>query len=194
MLCVPIGSRHGYGTEPTAVLIIGDPRRSLRMLKSTVLMFVSLIILFLSHDAIGAEEYAKGHGALQVFDAEGMAATPLWVQMWVGFMLVMFATGLFAFAWKQPLARWVAGGFILSALFGESIFNAFGLPFLSGSIAILHLVFWTPGLILLLMQRPFLDPEQGKWFRIWSGMMVVSILFSYVFDIRDATIYLNHVI
>jgi len=164
------------------------------MLKSTVLLALSVFVLVLSHGALGAQEYEKGHGALQVFDSAGMAVTPLWVQMWVGFMVVMFATGLFAFCWKQPIARWIVGGFILSALIGESIFNALGLPFLSGSIAILHLVFWTPGLILLLMQRPFLDPAQGKWFRVWSGVMVCSILFSYVFDIRDAMTYLNHVI
>jgi len=162
------------------------------MKKATILFLTTVWILAAATGALGAEEYAKGHGALEAFDAEGIVATPLWVQLWVGFMLVMFAIGLFAFAWKQPIARWLVGGFLLSALFGETLFNAMGLPFLSGSIAILHLVFWSPGFILLLIRRPFLDPAEGRWFRIWSGVMVCSIIFSYVFDLRDAVIYLNH--
>jgi len=164
------------------------------MKKATNLILTAFWILTTASGALGAEEYAKGHSALEVFDAEGIAATPLWVQMWVGFMLAMFAIGLFAFAWKQPIARWLVGGFLLSALFGETLFNAMGLPFLSGSIAILHLVLWSPGFILLLIKRPFLNPSEGRWFRVWSGVMVCSIIFSYVFDVRDAAIYLNHVL
>jgi len=158
------------------------------------LLLIGAVCLSMAQATLGAEEYSKGHGALEVFDSEGIAASPLWVQLWVGFMLLMFATGLFAFAWTQPIARWVAGGFVVSALSGELIFKALGLPFLSGSIAIMHLVFWMPGLLFLLIQRPFVDDTQGTFFRIWSGIMTGSILFSFLFDLRDAYRYLAHVI
>jgi hypothetical protein len=150
------------------------------------------IFMFFSSSALGAEEFAKGHGALQYFDAEGMSVTPMWVQVWVAAMVLTFAIGLFVFAWKQPIARWAAGGFIVSASTGEAVFATLGLPFLSGAIAIMHIVCWTPALVLLLTRRPFLDPEQGRWFRIWSGAITFVISFSFIFDIRDAAIYIAH--
>lgn len=145
-----------------------------------------------SLSALGAEQFAKGHGALEVFDADGVAASPLWVQLWVGFMVLTFAVGLIFFVWKRPIARWAVGGFLFSALTGEFIFSALGLPFLSGSIAIMHLLGWTPALVLLLIRRPFLDANEGQAFRIWSGVMIFVILFSFVFDIRDAFLYIQH--
>lgn len=155
---------------------------------------IATSLLLTTANALGAEVYAKGNGALEVFDADGMAASPTWVMAWVGFMMVTFAIGLFVFAWKKPIARWAAGGFIVSAATGAAVFNALGLPFLSGSIAIMHLVCWTPALILLLVKRPFADAAEGRWFRIWSGVMTFVILFSFVFDIRDAFIYISHVV
>jgi len=147
--------------------------------------------------ASGAEElvqeYAKGHGALEDFSGDGFAASPQWVQAWVMFMLATFAVGLLVFAWRKPIARWAAGGFILGAVFSAFAPAALGLPNLSGSIAIAHLIFWTPALVLLLRQRPFNNPEEGMAFRIWSGVMTFVILFSFIFDIRDAVIYLGHV-
>ncbi len=162
-----------------------------------VVFLVLAIVLTLLFTAgfsleVNAADYGKGNGALEVFDGEGMSASPAWVRAWVGFMLLMFAIGLFVFAWKRPLARWVAGGFIVSAAAGAPLFGALGLPFLSGSIAIMHLVCWMPGLVLLLTQRPFSNPEEGRWFRIWTGLMTGTILFSFIFDIRDAYIYLSH--
>ena len=155
---------------------------------------VALALLF-SADVSAADaavSYSKGNGALEVFDGEGMSASPAWVRAWVGFMLLMFAIGLFVFAWKRPLARWVAGGFLVSAGAGGPVFSALGLPFLSGSIAIMHLVCWMPGLILLLTQRPFSNPQEGKWFRIWTALMTATIIFSFFFDIRDAYLYISH--
>ena len=162
-------------------------------IKSLSLIALCLITLIISGASFGAEEYAKGHGALEVFDAEGIALAPMWVKLWVGFMLLMFATGLIAFAWKQPIARWTSGGFIVSASTGAVVFSSLGLPFLSGSIAIMHLVCWMPGLIYLVIKRPFLDAEQGLWFKVWSGLMLFTIVFSFVFDLRDAYIYIVHI-
>ena len=161
--------------------------------RSAILTSLGILTLCASTYVLGAEEYIKGNGALEVFDGEGMEASPLWVRMWVGFMVLMFATGLFIFAWKQAIARWVAGGFIVSVSSGAFVFSALNLPFLSGSIAIMHLICWTPGLAFLILKQPFLDSDQGMAFRIWSVSMTGTILFSFVFDIRDAWIYISHV-
>jgi hypothetical protein len=144
-----------------------------------------------SMGALAADEYAKGIGALQIFDPDSIGTSPQWVQVWLGFMLLTFAASLI-FVWRHPIARWVAGGFILGVVCGEFIFSTLGLPMLSGAIAIVHLVFWSPGLVFLLLKRPFLDTDETMLFRIWSGVMTAVILFSWIFDIRDAFIYIDH--
>lgn len=145
-----------------------------------------------SATAMGVGEYGHGHGALEIFDGDGFAVTPLWVKVWVSFMVLTFAVGLY-FAWKHPLARWEPGGFIVSAASGEVVFSALGLPFLGGSVAIMHLVCWTPALVLLIMKRPFLDQDEPRGFRVWSGTMTSVILFSFVFDVQDAAAYIIHI-
>jgi|TARA_B110000879_G_scaffold200692_1_gene274939 hypothetical protein len=152
----------------------------------------AVICLLISLNAVSAEQYEKGHGALQYFDAQGMSVSPIWVQAWVAFMVLTFAIGLFVFAWRQPIARWAAGGFILSASSGAAIFGALGLPFLSGAIAIMHIICWTPALVLLLTRLPFFDPEHSQAFKIWAGTLTFVISFSFIFDLRDAVIYIAH--
>ena len=156
------------------------------------LLAVALGVLALS-GAAGAEEYAKGNGALEEFDGEGMAASPLWVQIWVGFMLLTFAMGLLVYSWRRVGAALAAGGFAASAFGGPIVFDMMNLPMLSGAIAIAHLVCWMPALLVLLGNRPFLDASELRGYRLWSGVMTFVILFSFVFDIRDAAIYIDHV-
>lgn len=154
---------------------------------------VAAVILTLSTFAVGAEgHYAPGHGALEVFGAEAMAFTPLWVKVWLFCLIGLFAIGTY-FAWKHPVARWATGGFIVSMLSGHIIFARLGLPFLGGSIAIMHLVCWTPALVILLRQRPFFKPAEPLSFRIWSGLITAAIVFSFSFDINDATTYINYI-
>ena len=142
--------------------------------------------------AIGAESnYAHGHTALDVFDADGFKETPIWVQVWVGFMGATFAAGLF-FVWKHTLARWAVGGFIASMASGQFTFALLDLPFLAGSISIMHIACWTPALILMLIKRPFFNQKESMKFRIWSGIMTGVIVFSFLFDVKDALIYINH--
>lgn len=153
---------------------------------------VGLAVLLWSANALGADGDAQKLGALQVFDRAALAAAPLWVQIWLPFMMATFLVGLIFFAWKKPIARWAAGGFLFALATGHLVFGALGLPMLSGSIAIWHLVCWSPALVMLLVQRPFLDANEGRWFRIWSAVVTAVIIFSFVFDIRDAWIYIEH--
>jgi len=138
------------------------------------------------------EQYTKGHGALEVFSDGGILLSPTWVQIWVPFLLITFVIGVY-FAWKHPLARWVVAGFIVSMMIGRIVFELLGLPFLGGSIAIVHLVCWSPLLILLLLKRPYFDTNEPASFRVWSAVLTGVIVFSFIFDIRDAVIYVNHI-
>jgi len=148
-------------------------------------------ILSITGIALSASEFESGHGALQVFDGDGFASAPVWVRIWVGIMLASFALSLL-FVWRQPIARWVLGGILCSFFLTPLVFQALGLPYLSGAIAIGHIVFWSPALILLLLRRPFLNAANGAGFRVWSAVMTFVILFSFVFDVRDAAIYIAH--
>ena len=135
--------------------------------------------------------YESGYGALDVFDGAGMALLPTWGFIWLLGLVATFAAGLF-FVWRRPVARVAVAGFLLSMVVTPLLFRTLGLPFLGGAIAIGHLLFWTPALVLLLANRPFLDADENVLFRLWTAAMTFVILFSFVFDARDAWTYIAH--
>lgn len=152
--------------------------------------FFSFLCLILSTAAQAATGYESGHTALEIWDAEGQANAPQWVQIWLMIMLASFALGLL-FVWKRVEARWVVGGFITAILISRLGIPAMGIVKLSGLVALVHLIFWSPALYLLLKNRPFM--HERSLYAIWSGLITAVILFSFIFDIRDAAIYLDHV-
>ena len=136
-----------------------------------------------------ATDYDHGHEALQIFDLDGFKSSPQWVQIWVSFMVLNFLAGL-AFVKDQAIARWVVGGFLTGLLFSLLANLLFGVIGLSGFIALVHLIFWSPGLYQLISKRPFLGLKTA--FSIWTGLMTAVILFSFIFDVKDAFLYLQH--
>lgn len=160
-------------------------------MNSTILMIIALVVLHVSSAVAAQGELAHGNGALEIFDAEGQANTPQWVMIWIYLMAASFAAGLF-FVKNHSIARWVVGGFLLGIVCMALLGRAFGIPPISGFIATIHIVFWSPGLFQLLTKRPFLGERSA--FTIWSGVITFVILFSFVFDIRDAYLYLMHII
>ncbi len=147
-----------------------------------------LLIALIPTLGLAQDNYEHGNGALQIFDAQGMANSPKWVMVWVYFMLISFAASLF-FVKNHVEARWVAGGFVVGAILITLATRLIGLPPLSGLIALMHLIAWTPALIVLLKRRPFTGPLTA--FSIWAGVMTFVILFSFIFDIRDAAIFVG---
>lgn len=138
-----------------------------------------------------ADDYSSGHTALEVWDSHAKDNVPLAVAIWLNVMTVTFLSGL-VFVWKQPVARWVVGGVLLSVISSGLIADALDLIPLSGYIALIHLLFWTPGLVMLLLRRPFMGPLSA--FSIWSGIATLVICVSFIFDGRDAWIYLHHML
>ena len=166
--------------------------------KRSVIPFITLSVsTFMLSSFVLAEpsshviSYVSGHEALEVWDAQAMNTTPQWVKIWLMIMAVSFATGLL-FVWKHPIARWVVGGFIASLIASKMITSVFDVVGLSGFVALMHLIFWSPALYQLLSNKPFLKERSA--FSIWSGVITFVILFSFIFDIRDAVIYLNHIL
>ncbi len=137
-----------------------------------------------------AQEYAHGNGALELFDAEGQANSPRWVMIWIMIMLGSFLPGLL-FVWKRIEARWVIGGLLLGFVALGILTELLGMQPYSGFIALIHLIFWMPGLFVLLRRRTFL--KERSFYGAWTGLITAVILFSFVFDIRDAAIYLDYV-
>ena len=166
------------------------------MFQKSILSGLSLTVLSSVAPAFAQDEsvYEAGHGALQRFGSgAGIAATPLWVQIWLIILGICLLSSLF-FVRRHAVARWVLGGIIVSIPLTPILARAMGFPFLGGAIALGHLVFWMPAFVMLVLQRPFLDEQHSKAFRIWSGAMTAAYVFSFIFDIRDTVIYLGHVL
>jgi len=154
------------------------------------LILLSLACLFFGQSAI-ATEYQHGHAALEIWGPKGVANSPEWVQIWLKVMLFSFA-GSLIFIWKHIEARWVLGGFAVGMLISRFIIPELSLIKLSGLVALIHVICWSPSLFFLLKNRPFTKGISA--YAIWSGWITLVILFSFLFDIRDAAIYINHVI
>lgn len=150
-------------------------------------MAALLLVSAMTH----AADYSSGHGALQLWDDEAKANLPQWIKLWLMFMLLVFASGLL-FVWRHMEARWVVGGVIAGLLFSRFAVPALGLVPLSGLVALVHLIFWSPALFLLIKNRPF--AKGWSAYAVWSGLATFCIVFSFVFDVRDAAIYLWHML
>ena len=146
---------------------------------------------FVCHSIFAEPEYSHGHGALQIFDSTGIENSPRWVQIWIAIMVFSLLSSLL-FIWRYVEARWILGGLVAGLLFGNFLESFFGVVQLSGLIALLHLIFWSPALYFLLRNRPFLNKKSV--YSYWSGWLTFVILFSFVFDLRDAFIYLRHIL
>ncbi len=135
--------------------------------------------------------YQPGHGALELFNKDADTTTPTWVKYWINFMSLSFVLGLF-FVWKRVEARWVVGGMITTIMCAFFIAPAIDMLPLGGLYALIHILTWTPGLYLMIKNKPFMGEK--SFYKYWSGLITAVIIFSFIFDIRDATIYLDHML
>lgn len=138
-----------------------------------------------------AQPYQSGHQPLEIWDNAARANMPQWVQIWLAIMMSTFALGLF-FVRRHIEARWVVGGFIAMALLTVASGRILGLVPLSGLFSLVHLICWSPALYVLLTRRPFL--KDRSLYAVWSAAITACIIFSFVFDIPDAAIYLDHML
>jgi threonine/homoserine efflux transporter RhtA len=138
-----------------------------------------------------AQPYESGHQPLELWDNAARSNMPQWVSIWLTIMMSTFVFGIF-FVRRHVEARWVVGGFIGMILLTVATGKVFGLLPLSGLFSVVHLICWSPALYILLRRRPFLQALSP--YTVWSGAITACIIFSFVFDIPDAAIYLDHML
>lgn len=160
---------------------------------STALRRASLIVLIAlcSVQTASAEPYQSGHQALQVWDAAAQANLPTPIKAWLITMAISMLAGL-VFVWRRVEARWVVGGFLLGLITTRLLIPQLEIVKLSGLVSLVHLLFWSPGLVLLGIRQPFRDEK--SLYAAWSALVTLVILISFYFDIPDAIVYLRHVL
>jgi hypothetical protein len=138
-----------------------------------------------------AQPYESGHQPLQLWDNAARSSMPLRVTIWLGIMMTTFALGLL-FVRRHTEARWVVGGFICMIFVTVATGRVLGLEPLSGLFSLVHIICWSPALYVLLTRQPFL--QDRSLYALWSGAITAAIIFSFIFDIPDAAIYLDHML
>lgn len=163
------------------------------MASSDSLKFLAaaLLLLAVSAEPALAQPYQSGHQPLELWDEVGRASMPRWVGIWLAILMSTFALGLL-FVWRHVEARWVVGGFVAMMVVTVASGRVFGLLPLSGLFSLVHLICWSPALYVLLTRRPFL--KERSLYALWSGAITAVIIFSFIFDIPDAAIYLDHML
>lgn len=160
---------------------------NMHLLKLVLMVGFSLGVTF---STTMAAPYESGHQPLELWDGAAMENVPVLIKYWLYFMTAVLALGLL-FIWRHTFARLIIGGTLVMFLSLGLLAPQFGIPILAGLAALGHVVCWTPGLIYSLKTRPFLAGFTPH--AIWSGVMTLVILISFVFDVPDALIYLDHV-
>jgi len=154
-------------------------------------LFGAAFILYFFSSLTLAAEQEELHRALRLFDEEGRANAREIVKIWLKVMTVVLLSSLF-FVVKRVEARWIAGGVVLMLLFSRVVVPALEIPFLEGLASLTHVVLWSPGLYFLLRRRTFL--KEFSVYSVWTGLMTLVILISFVFDIPDSIVYLHHIL
>ncbi len=111
-------------------------------------------------------------------------AQPLWLQAWIGWMMLVNFAGAVIFI-RRPEAKWVLAAIIAAALFMSWLYGQFGYQRILG---LAHVAFWTPLMIYLWSRRKQWDLPTlpGKWL----AAVFVTDLTSLVIDYIDVVRYL----
>jgi len=117
------------------------------------------------------------------WDHTSVWGTPLWLRVWLlGVLFPTFLASL-CFVRRSREARFAAGGFVLSHVpMAAGLFEV-----TVGAVGLIHLVCWTPALVLLARRRPSVDAKTP--FGLWVYAMLAVITISLAFDLRDALGY-----
>ncbi len=137
----------------------------------------------------GASSLAELPHSLEIWDNAARLALPTWLKAWLGLLALSFVASL-AFVRRHPAARVVALGFLGSHVTVALLDGADLAVMRTGLVSLLHVVFWTPAAVALLRALPSAAP--GSPFGIWSRLLLGIIAVAFVFDLRDAGMYLYY--
>jgi hypothetical protein len=108
---------------------------------------------------------------------------PVWLRIWLlGILFPVFLASLL-FLRHSLEARLAAAGFILSHV--PMMVHLFDVTV--GVVGLMHLICWSPALVLLARRRPSVDLKTP--FGAWVHAMLFVLVVSLAFDLRDALRY-----
>jgi len=111
---------------------------------------------------------------------EHMAGYPLWIQIWLGIMMVTIVLAI-PFAIKDWRARFILLSMVLIIPIMNGLFAKFGF---SRILGLAHVIVWTPLWVYLWRTRKK-HPER-KWTGRYVLLALVVIGISLLFDYTDA--------
>ena len=129
----------------------------------------------------------SGHGALEVWDKEAMENVPVIIKAWLATMGVSFLLSAI-FIKHHTTARLALAGFLFGLALTKFILPYFDIVVFSGLVATIHLLAWTPAYVLLLKDGHIMAFH--SWYQRWRLWILAVIKISFIFDIRDAFIFL----
>jgi hypothetical protein len=108
---------------------------------------------------------------------EGLLETPIWLQIWVGWLVVVNSSAVFFL--RHGAARWVLAAWIGNAIFMMALAEINGFNRLLG---LSHVVFWTPLLVYLYRRRAIIKVDNfvGRWLAALFASNLLSLVIDYV--------------
>lgn len=126
--------------------------------------------------------------ALEEWNAESRNALPTHVKIWLGTMMLTNIAAI-GFLKNHVAARIVFGGFVISHGL-VMVMWAQGASVLAGQVSLFHIIFWTPGLIALILKRD--EIKLPSPYGIWACLSMMYYFGSMLVDVKDAVIYIGH--
>lgn len=110
---------------------------------------------------------------------EHIGQEPLWLQIWVNWMVFINLFGI-VFIWSRVEPRWVVAAFLCSAIFMNFLFSLHGYQKILGAS---HIIFWTPLLVYLFLRRY----EIGRYgaSAVYLGVVFATDFISLIIDFSD---------
>lgn len=126
--------------------------------------------------------------ALDEWNNETRAALAIPVKIWLGLMMLTNIAAL-GFLKNHVASRWVFSGFVLSHAVGI-IMVMQGMTLLAGQVSLLHIVFWTPGMIFLILRQA--EIKLPSAYGVWAILSLVFYFGSMIFDVPDAIGFIQY--
>jgi hypothetical protein len=142
---------------------------------------VAITGIFLAVTGIG------GSPALGLWNNETRTNLPIWMMVWLSFLALTFLASVI-FAWRHTAARWVLASFIGSHVATIAIESTEGMVLRAGLVSLLHVVFWTPGLIALLTDQAQIKLSSA--YGVWASVLLFVYAVAFTFDVRDGVVWL----
>jgi len=112
--------------------------------KTYAALLIALAVLLISPAAYAVT-------ALEEWNAAARDALVTPVKVWLGLMMLTNIAAI-GFLKNHVAARWVFAGFVISHGLVIAM-SAQGMAVLAGQVSLFHIIFWTPGMIMLLRHR-----------------------------------------